>query len=703
MKLALPLRCLLLCWLAISKMAQADPIDVGQVVGFTPGIHGAVELVFQSEVGKYYQIQISADMATWDNEGYSVKGTGGQVSVLARTRNLPSAYYRLRDDGSADNVAPVGPEGPAGSDATVTTENVLTAVEAMSATQQTAARAALDTAEAQEMHARLWKWRQVFGTNGTGVIGLFGDSLLDTTETTWRTQIATTFGSTGAAFLEPHASGGATWHTQVNGTADYTYWMTGAFARLSSSGHTATINVDNVNAVEANTLKLYYVVKSGGGTFKVQTRRNGGAWTDVEDSPGVPTLYSTNGSTSAGIITYSKTDIRTMWELRAQWVSGGAVDIIGGALYDTRLKGARLASLAMGSTLLSQQLSASTAVSHAILADVGVNLALLSYLDSPADVLAYQDAFQDYVDAGTGSAPTWIVIGTPVGYNEVQDASNAEHSANMKAVADLRRDAFFDNRRWAGTPAQAVASGLIQINNPHYLGLAIVNWIPRMISELGIADTTTTTGRSQSIKFPGSAEIRRDDLVPAGTQDLAILGNLSVGSAAGTVGGGFYRAYDSNGPVSNNDWGGFRYTDNVLNIFTGAVARYSMTPGFGRGAVFYESSATVASPKGMLGTTSAPMHSVTTGAVLLGYTAKTADYAIGLADYTINVTANSPTITLPTAVGATGQVYVIANTGAGTVTMATTSSQTIDGGAPGAVVAGARLRVQSTGANWITW
>ena len=101
--------------------AKADPIEVGQVLGFTPGIRGAVELTFPSEVGKFYQVQISADMATWDNEGYSVKGTGGQVSILARTRNLPNAYYRLRDDGSPDNVAPTG---PAGSDATVTAEAI---------------------------------------------------------------------------------------------------------------------------------------------------------------------------------------------------------------------------------------------------------------------------------------------------------------------------------------------------------------------------------------------------------------------------------------------------------------------------------------------------------------------------------------------------------------------------------------------------
>jgi len=85
------------------------------------------------------------------------------------------------------------------------------------------------------------------------------------------------------------------------------------------------------------------------------------------------------------------------------------------------------------------------------------------------------------------------------------------------------------------------------------------------------------------------------------------------------------------------------------------------------------------------------------------YVAKTANYTLTGADRTVNVTANSPTITLPDATYCAGRQYVIANTGAGTVTMATTSSQTIDGASPGTIATTARLRVESNGANWITW
>lgn len=94
-------------------------------------------------------------------------------------------------------------------------------------------------------------------------------------------------------------------------------------------------------------------------------------------------------------------------------------------------------------------------------------------------------------------------------------------------------------------------------------------------------------------------------------------------------------------------------------------------------------------------------NNIKTGGARYGYAEKTANYTIVQADYTINVTANSPTITLPTAVGISGKVYVVKNTGAGTVTLATTSAQTIDGAATQSIAANTSLMVQSTNANWI--
>lgn len=115
--LPFPLRALqmaLLTFAFLIAQAFSEPIGLYNPLQVTPGIKGAVELTFQTEENKYYQVEISQDLTIWDNEGYCIKGTGGQLSVLVSTRNLSRAYYRLRDDGNPLNTAPVGPQGPPG-------------------------------------------------------------------------------------------------------------------------------------------------------------------------------------------------------------------------------------------------------------------------------------------------------------------------------------------------------------------------------------------------------------------------------------------------------------------------------------------------------------------------------------------------------------------------------------------------------------
>lgn len=92
-----------------------------------------------------------------------------------------------------------------------------------------------------------------------------------------------------------------------------------------------------------------------------------------------------------------------------------------------------------------------------------------------------------------------------------------------------------------------------------------------------------------------------------------------------------------------------------------------------------------------------------TGSMSQNYVAKTANYTLDGTDYLVDCTANSFTVTLPTAVGITGRIYIIKNTGTATIiTMATTSSQTIDGTTPPTITTLTPLRVMSDGANWIT-
>lgn len=89
------------------------------------------------------------------------------------------------------------------------------------------------------------------------------------------------------------------------------------------------------------------------------------------------------------------------------------------------------------------------------------------------------------------------------------------------------------------------------------------------------------------------------------------------------------------------------------------------------------------------------------GPATSAYVAKTANYTTTATDGTVNCTTGSFTITLLTAVGHTGLTQVVKNSGAGTILVNTTSSQTIDGSLTQSLSAKQSITVQSDGANWI--
>jgi len=95
--------------------------------------------------------------------------------------------------------------------------------------------------------------------------------------------------------------------------------------------------------------------------------------------------------------------------------------------------------------------------------------------------------------------------------------------------------------------------------------------------------------------------------------------------------------------------------------------------------------------------------SISASSVSSNYVAKTAAYTLTATDTQVECTANSFAITLPTAVGITKKEYGIKNSGTGTITIATTSSQGIDGTTDSstALAQWDNIRVMSNGASWI--
>ena len=89
------------------------------------------------------------------------------------------------------------------------------------------------------------------------------------------------------------------------------------------------------------------------------------------------------------------------------------------------------------------------------------------------------------------------------------------------------------------------------------------------------------------------------------------------------------------------------------------------------------------------------------GGITFPATGINATYTVGVNDYLIDITGNTITVTLPTAVGVNGKNYVIKNRGTGVVTVATTSSQTIDGLSSKILNNNDSIEIVSDGSNWI--
>jgi hypothetical protein len=71
------------------------------------------------------------------------------------------------------------------------------------------------------------------------------------------------------------------------------------------------------------------------------------------------------------------------------------------------------------------------------------------------------------------------------------------------------------------------------------------------------------------------------------------------------------------------------------------------------------------------------------------------------ADGLVEVTSGSPTLTLPSAVNIQGEQFTVKNTGAGTVTVACTGGQTIDGSSTSSLTQNVAKTYVSNGTNWL--
>jgi hypothetical protein len=209
------------------------------------------------------------------------------------------------------------------------------------------------------------------------------------------------------------------------------------------------------------------------------------------------------------------------------------------------------------------------------------------------------------------------------------------------------------------------------------------------VLNLGSSNVAISSATSRAAATAGRSLLIRSNLATVADDGVYIAGNTNLNIATGTQTG-----------VTVNDtiaYASGTGSYNAISVPTTISSSAAASGSIVRGLYIAPTFTTTGSDYRAI--------EVTNGSVAFPYTAQSATYAIKNNDYTINCTANTFTATLPTAVGCTGRIYTIVNSGAGTITIGTTSSQTFANvtATPTTLTmatVGTRV-VQSNGANWL--
>lgn len=222
-------------------------------------------------------------------------------------------------------------------------------------------------------------------------------------------------------------------------------------------------------------------------------------------------------------------------------------------------------------------------------------------------------------------------------------------------------------------------------------------------SQTSGADNTNTGFQSGYFNQTGSKNTHTGSGAGTGPSANSNSNNTSFGYFAN------HGLTSGNGNIAIGDSANYNITSTIRSITIGTALTDNGNNSLNLGAAIFGTgmTGTGVSPAGSIGIVTAAPNSTLhdNGSFAAAYVAKTGTYTATISDYTIECTSGTFTVTLPTAIGITGRIYNIVNSGAGTITVGTTSSQTFAN-----VVAtpttlsiatvGNRM-VQSNGANWL--
>jgi len=495
-------------------------------------------------------------------------------------------------------------------------------------------------------------------------------------------------------------------------------WVTGKSTSLAI-GQTGEFSCGFAAATptQGTRFTLYYIKESGAGTFDLEFQTNGtGAWTRFTvGTNGIDGTVNAANATPIGAVFTATLSLTSnpSYKVRITNITTGPVKIIGAGIYYHQGGGviAYLGSLFYeGGVDFPNPNTTPVAILNPIIADMQLDCVISCWADAGAewddgggfdlfyDKFIAQYSGTDFVQLSTHPLTIASAAAEQAGFEKQRQWAIRNNQTFLNCWEIFKGSAQWmaDNglKSTADDPHLTTAGGLVR-NANIWSRLTIGSLNLGSLGSDTIAGDSGTVGQyftlqggdpspQDAIIFANRPIIFRGSSGAITLQDRNDQFSQTGNSSLFNVGGEFFLSAGSNNIATSgtSSFGGWHPASNGRTLG-------------GRGSFFWN---------------------IGGAGVRLEYAEKSANYSILATDYTINVTANSPTITLPDSValnpatgnftnaaaGAMGKIYIIKNSGAGVVTIATTNSELIDGSAPGTLATGASIKVQSTGTGWIT-
>jgi hypothetical protein len=226
-------------------------------------------------------------------------------------------------------------------------------------------------------------------------------------------------------------------------TLEYDKWISGSYVEVPV-GTTIQLGQgeDAPGAIRASACQVYVINGPGRGTFDIQSRANGGTWTNLQ------TGISTANATFAGaVITNAlSTSNLPFHEIRITNVTTASVYIIGSALYNVTGGGVIHSRLCTAGNLnIESQVDIPAAILDPIWTAISPDLVIACWADPAADWLPGGDFETLYsLTQAVKEETDWVLVsGSPV---EVPDAPEVANWALQRTAQ--RAWAIRENQSW---------------------------------------------------------------------------------------------------------------------------------------------------------------------------------------------------------------------------------------------------------------